>query len=433
MLRGSVKAVTAVVGVPCFALAYRERRRVIPHDAIESVDSVLSSPLHCTKTRLFHSIRPFIFLLDPETAHSASIFSAQLIAPLYLVWQKLKKLTHSSLEKTADLVFGPSSLHQPNPSSGGRLSNKVCDIQFSAPCGVAAGFDKNGKLINFFQSNVIPLGHAEIGSVSYGPWEGNPRPRLFRLVPDQAIINRMGLNNDGARAVASRLSSRDSRCSDVQIGINITKTPDPKIEGNDAVTDIASSFEFMQFIDSVRWITLNISCPNTAEGKTFEDIHALSDLLSAICSKKSGKKIFLKLSPGNNLDDKKFIIDVAKKFHVDALVIANTVPDRNFDLKSDSPIIQQKGGLSGPPILERSIPLIRMGYKSGLPVIGVGGVSSGKDAYRLIRNGASLIQLYTAMVYHGPFVFEDIHRGLERCLLIDGFRNVSEIIGIDAD
>jgi dihydroorotate dehydrogenase len=159
----------------------------------------------------------------------------------------------------------------------------------------------------------------------------------------------------------------------------------------------------------------------------------LSDLLSAICSKKSGKKIFLKLSPVNNLDDKKFIIDFAKKFHVDALVIANTVPDRNFDLKSDSPIIQQKGGLSGPPILERSIPLIRMGYKSGLPVIGVGGVSSGKDAYRLIRNGASLIQLYTAMVYHGPFVFEDIHRGLERCLLIDGFRNVSEIIGIDAD
>ena len=429
-----IKVAAPLIGLPFFAVSFRDYRRLFPAEERNhsSVDDILSSPLFCLKTRFFHAIRPIVFSLDPETAHSLAITTGRVIAPLYTVLTALERKTESLLELVANIIVGPSSipLSETRPS---RLSNTVCGINFTLPCGIAAGFDKNGKLIHLFNSGLLSAGHAEIGSVSYGPWKGNPKPRLFRLVPDKAIINRMGLNNEGAAEVASRLSHTrsDSHSNEVHVGINITKTPDPKIEGKDAVEDFLQSFKFMQYLDSVKWVTLNISCPNTAEGKTFEDLSALTHLVSTLTAQASDKKLFLKLSPLQDSDNKTEIIQIAKKFQIDALIVANTVPDRNFALKSDQSIIQQRGGLSGPPILERSIPLIQQGFKSGIPVIGVGGVSSGKDAYRLIRNGASLIQLYTAIVYNGPFVFEDIHKGLERCLLIDGIENVSQVIGVD--
>jgi dihydroorotate dehydrogenase len=135
-------------------------------------------------------------------------------------------------------------------------------------------------------------------------------------VPDKAIINRMGLNNEGAAEVASRLSHtrNDSNSNEVHVGINITKTPDPKIEGKDAVEDFLQSFKFMQYLHSVKWVTLNISCPNTAEGKTFEDLSALTHLVSTLTAQTSGKKLFLKLSPLQNSENKTEIIQIAKKF-----------------------------------------------------------------------------------------------------------------------
>ena len=432
----SLNFFSSLVGVPLVAVALRDRKRSSTYyQPDSSFECVLSTPNRCMKTRIYHSIRPIVFLLDPETAHAAALITGQSVAHLYFLSVQFLQAIESFLEWSADSIFGPSHFPPPAPPSPSRLTNTVCGIQFTRPCGISAGFDKNGKLGNLFNSHILSIGHAEIGSVSYGPWLGNPKPRLFRLVPDRAIINRMGLNNDGSAVVASRLSRLESSsASTVRLGINITKTPDPLIEGKDAVQDFVKSLEFMQHLQAIHWITLNISCPNTAEGKTFEDTHALSDLLEAIAQHKRDKKIFLKLSPMRNTSDTKTdIIQIAKKFKVDALVIANTVPDRNFALKSHPSLVQQKGGLSGPLLLERSIQLIEQGFKRGFTVIGVGGISSGQDAYKLMRRGASLIQLYTAIVYDGPFVLDDIHNGLERCLLIDGYRNVSEIIGKDLE
>jgi dihydroorotate dehydrogenase len=241
----------------------------------------------------------------------------------------------------------------------------------------------------------------------------------------------MGLNNDGAEVVATRLSE----CGKLRrIGLNITKTPDAKIEGAEAVEDFVKSFNFMQFIDGVDWITLNISCPNTAEGKTFEDPAALADLLGKLTG--GGQTVWLKLAPLQARSDAVAAVDgvfsVAEDFGVKTLVIANTVPDRTLDdMKSSPALLGERGGLSGPPIFSRSLPLVSEAFRRGFTVIGVGGVSSGQDAYRLIRAGASLIQLYTAMVYDGPAVFQDIHAGLERCLVLDGYSRLADLIGKD--
>jgi dihydroorotate dehydrogenase len=253
----------------------------------------------------------------------------------------------------------------------------------------------------------------------------------------------MGLNNDGAETVANRLAESSvlglsgNTTGMTRLGINITKTPDPSIEGSEAVSDFVKSFNFMKNINGINWITLNISCPNTAEGKTFEDPSALTDLLAGLRDQTHSyhMPLHLKMAPiassGQWLDSALATFAIARRFNVEAIVIANTVPDRSFGLKSDPDLVAQRGGLSGPPIFERSIPMIKEAFKQGMTVVGVGGVSNGKDAYRLIRSGASLIQLYTAIVFDGPTVFRDIENELERLLIIDGFTKVHQVIGID--
>ena len=406
----------------------------------KSIDEILASPLACTGTRWYRLMTPILFQIDPETAHTGALHSGQFLGSVLSVFQTAQKNFRSMIFKTANFLVGDSRLVV-DETKQSRLTTTVNGVTYRSPIGLSAGFDKNGRLSQFFfTSNLIS--HCEIGSVSYYPWHGNPKPRLFRLPEDKAVINRMGLNNDGAEIVANRLCETvGGGC--VKIGVNITKTPDSTIEGEDAVADFVKSYNFMRYIDTIDWITLNISCPNTAEGKTFEDVGALTSLLSALTGTEDDgvrKPIHIKVAPiaSNKIEswkeDARKIFEIAKKFNVSALVIANTVPDRDFKsppLKSSPSILGERGGLSGRPIFERSIPLIQEAYKNDLTVVGVGGVFTGSDAYRLIRSGASLVQLYTAMVFEGPWVFRDIENGLERHLVLDGISNVQEAVGID--
>ena len=443
-----------LAGLPIIPLMYRENYRANRKwtlTKLRPIEEVLSSPNHSTLTRWYWLVRPFIFQLteDPENAHKIAVISGSLIGEIFSIFNSIKRNFRSLIIAVANHVYGPSIFPRRGKREDGavsRLYSNIGGLSLNLPIGLSAGFDKNAQMVNFFLHNNLSIGFAEMGSISALPWLGNPRPRVFRLPEDKAVINRMGLNNDGAQVMAERITNSDLSvrcvgCSGTPCGVNITKTPDSTIEGEQAVEDFKKSFVTMIGLKNVKWITLNISCPNTAEGKTFEDINALESLLESLTSVDRGtKKLFLKLAPlgptcgdGDDWKSKSnAIINVAKKFGIDALIIANTVADRQFDgLKSEPKIVGERGGLSGRPIFERSIPLVRFAAKHGIDVIAVGGVSAGHDVYRLIRNGARAVQLYTALVYDGPGVFLDIANGLERDLLIGGHSKLEEIIGID--
>jgi dihydroorotate dehydrogenase len=322
-----------------------------------------------------------------------------------------------------------------------RLEEWLWNAWYRNPIGLAAGFDKNARLVRFCDQ--LGFGFVEIGSVSARSSSGNPRPRLFRLPDDEAIINRMGLNNDGARRVAARIRrARDS--VRMPIGINIAKTHDPSIEGEAAVADFVETFGRMASLAD--YVTLNVSCPNTAEGKTFEEPEAFDALLGAIMTARtemnSPVPVLVKLSPpatprvvfDNVIED---MISIGMAHGVHGFVAANTASDRE-GLVTPSETLARigRGGLSGRPIEERATRLVAYLYaRTGgqVPIIGVGGVHDGASAYRKIRAGASLVQIYTSFVYNGPGVVRQIKEELLELLDQDGFESVREAIGVDTD
>jgi dihydroorotate dehydrogenase len=302
-------------------------------------------------------------------------------------------------------------------------------IDFDNPVGMAAGFDKNGVLTGFLP--YLGFGHMEIGSVTAEPRVGNPKPRIFRLPNDKAIINRMGLNNEGVDRVYQRLSRRQSS---IPIGVNIAKTHDPKILGDDAIRDFCYSFRTLY--PAGEYITINISCPNTEEGKTFEDKVALGELLSAIRSTEDGfqdkKPALVKISPDATYQMVDDILEVTERYGMSGYVIGNTSSKRE-NLVTNSREIDKigKGGLSGNPTKKRSTELINYTFKNlDKPfIIGVGGISSAEDAYDKIRAGASLVQVYTGFIYEGPGLPKNINKGISKLLRRDGFSVLGEAVG----
>ena len=308
---------------------------------------------------------------------------------------------------------------------------------FSNPIGLAAGMDKNAKLIDFWPN--LGFGFAEVGSVTYRPSRGNPRPRAFRLEEDEALINRMGLNNQGAEKVALRIGDR-GMYHPFPLGVNLAKTHDPAIVGQDAIDDYAESFRLLA--PSANYVALNISCPNTSEGKTFEDPESLDRLLVAIdgVRKEVNQRvpILVKLSPPlsdrvvfDSLTDE--LIGVCKSHGVNGLIATNTASNRE-ELSTPTDVIERigPGGLSGKPIERRSTRLVRYLYEKtdgAIPIIGVGGVDSGASAYEKIKAGATLVQLYTGLVYHGPGLIRTIKQQLVELLREDGYVSVSQAVG----
>ena len=266
--------------------------------------------------------------------------------------------------------------------------------------------DKNAKLINQFSS--LGFGFIEIGTVTPKSQSGNPKKRLFRLLSDEGIINRMGFNNDGVEAIASRLKKK----GDVIVGGNIGKNKITPIEN--AVSDYLISFEYL--FDLVDYFAINVSSPNTENLRDLQNKDNLISLLSAIQknnhTKNNPKPILLKIAPDLSNDQLLSIIDVVNQTSIDGIIATNTTIERK-NLKSSKTLIKEQGGLSGAPLTNRSTEIIRFLHKSSngkIPIIGVGGIMNPNDAIEKIKAGASLVQLYSGFVYSGPSIVRQINK-----------------------
>ena len=363
---------------------------------------------------MYKLIRPLLFSLDAEHAHRWGLRSARL-----------------------GQAVGMKALKAMYEYEHDALKIKRFGMAFSNPVGLAAGFDKNARLPAFWKA--LGFGFAEVGSVTARPSEGNPHPRAFRLPEDRAIINRMGLNNEGAEAVAERLKADDH--AELPLGINIAKTHDPDIMGEAAVEDFRRGFRLLAPLAG--YVALNISCPNTREGKTFESPSALRALLEAIHRENEsvGVPVLLKLSPplsDHVVYDSAMhaIIELAREYEVDGFIAANTAKDR-AGLLTPAETVEEMGpgGLSGVPLARRTTRLIRHLYRATdgeLPIIGVGGIDSARAAYEKIRAGASLVQIYTGLIYEGPGLVKEIKKNLARLVLADGYGRLEDAVGVDA-
>lgn len=304
------------------------------------------------------------------------------------------------------------------------LRTKVCGLDFLNPVGMAAGFDKDAKIPHCLFR--VGFGFVEVGTLTPEPQPGNPKPRLFRLKEDRALINRLGFNNEGFAAALSRLENR-SRVD--MLGINIGANK----KSEDPIADYVLGLK--TFASVADYMTINISSPNTPGLRDLQKENSLKDLLDRLAKtrKNLGSKsppLLVKIAP--DLTDKELttIIELALSHGINGLVIANTTIRRPKMLKSSNKV--ELGGLSGAPLFTPSTKLLAKAYRitaGKLPLIGVGGVSSAEQAYKKILAGASLVQLYTGFIYEGPGLAKTINQELARLLKRDGFKNVSAAVG----
>ena len=345
---------------------------------------------------MFSNLRSLIFKLDPETAHSLAI-------------------------KSLKFNFVPNVMEEDknNPLFKTKLFNKDLDN----PIGIAAGFDKNAEVYNSLFK--LGFGFVEVGTITPLKQYGNPRPRVFRLVEDEALINRLGFNNLGAKNIVDRIKQQKPTGL---LGINIGPNRDTKEKTNDYIECLKTFHEVADYI------TINISSPNTENLRSFHDQIKLDELLQKINKEKKNLSskipIAVKISP--DIDDKeiKQISEVLLNNEIKVIIVSNTSDSTRDELKNIQ--AYQKGGLSGKPIEFKSTKLINKFYKilnGKIQIIGVGGVDSGKSAYEKFLAGANYVQLYTGMVFRGPNIVNLIKKELKELLLKDGVKNFSEIIG----
>ncbi len=345
---------------------------------------------------MFSNLRSLIFKLDPEIAHNLAI-------------------------KSLKFNFIPNVLEEDknNPLFKTKLFNKDLDN----PIGMAAGFDKNAEVYNSLFK--LGFGFVEVGTITPLKQYGNPKPRVFRLVEDEALINRLGFNNLGAKNIFDRIKSNRQIGL---LGINIGPNKDTENRLEDYLVC------FKTFHEVADYITINISSPNTEDLRNFHEQTKLTKLLETIDKEKQNLSskipIAVKVSP--DIDDKevKKITEVLLSNNIEAVIISNSSDSSRDSLNNIQKY--QKGGLSGKPIQEKSTKLISKFYKildGRIKIIGVGGVDSGKSAYEKFLAGANYIQLYTGMVFRGPNIVNMIKKELKELLIKDGVRNFAEIIG----
>jgi len=343
---------------------------------------------------MFEKIRSLIFKIDPELAHNLAIKAL-----------KLNFNTSSNVEKHSSIetnIFGKT------------INN---------PIGLAAGFDKDAEVYNSLFK--LGFGFVEVGTITPLKQYGNPKPRVFRLEEDEALINRLGFNNSGAEIVSSRIISN---LPSGLLGINIGPNHDTKNRIEDYLICIR------KFYNLCDYLTINISSPNTENLRSFHNYNELDDLLNAVENEKKILKnnipIIVKISPDIEEANIETISELLIKYNISAVIISNTTDRNREDLKNINKL--EKGGLSGKPLEKKSNILINKFYKilkGKILIIGVGGVDSGKSAYEKIINGASLIQLYTGMIYRGPSIIRKISNELIDIFKKEGIKNISEAIG----
>lgn len=309
------------------------------------------------------------------------------------------------------------------------LATQVWGRRFVNPIGVAAGFDKDGLIYNPLLA--LGFGYVEIGTVTPEPQPGNPKPRIFRLVEDQAVINRLGFNNQGLQALETRLKKQKAQGI---LGINVGKN---KVTALDkAVDDYVKGIQVVYpYAD---YLTVNISSPNTEGLRDLQSAESLEWLLTRVLETREHLKVehgrsvplLVKIAPDLNDQQLQDIVLLSRKFAIDGLIATNTTLAREG--LSNRQLAQETGGLSGKPLMALSTRILSDLYrelKGSIPLIGVGGVSSGEDAYRKIRAGANLVQLYTGFIYRGPASVKLIKKELVQCLKRDGYKTVTEAVG----
>jgi len=347
---------------------------------------------------MFSILRPFLFSLDPETAHDLAI-------------------------KSLKFNFLPSKIFVVEDEQ--MLNFELLGKNFPNPIGLAAGFDKSAEAYNSLLK--LGFGFVEVGTVTPLKQFGNPKPRIFRLEDDGALINRLGFNNDGMDVIKNRIKSNGKKGI---LGINIGPNKDTKDQKNDFCLGLEN------FFDIADYITVNISSPNTEGLRDFHDQEKLKGLLLALNQIKKDNKtnipLLLKISPDIKDNHISEIVDVATQNDISAIILTNTTNSNRDNLVSEAK--KEEGGLSGEPIQQISINMIKKFYKQlngRIPIIGVGGVNSGKTAYEKIIAGASLLQLYTGFVYKGPLAAKDIKKELIQILKSEGINNIKDAVGKD--
>lgn len=305
---------------------------------------------------------------------------------------------------------------QPGPITSDRLRTDLAGLALPNPIGLAAGFDKNAESVTALSK--AGFGFVEVGAATPRPQPGNPRPRLFRLTEDHAAINRFGFNNDGMDTIAKRL---DTARPEVPVGINLgaNKTSE------DRAADFADVMKIMA--QRVAFATVNVSSPNTEKLRDLQGAEALAALLDGVMAVRGTTPVFLKIAPDLTDAEIADIAAVAQNAQVNGIIATNTTLDRT-GLQSHHQT--EAGGLSGKPLFEKSTRVLaKLSNQTDIPLVGVGGVSSGADAYAKIRAGAAAVQLYTALVYGGLPLIARIAEDLDACLARDGFQSLAEAIG----
>lgn len=362
--------------------------------------------------------RPIMFGLDAERAHEMGVAAMRrgIASPFYV----------------SDGSFGFDEIER-------------FGLRFRNPLGLAAGFDKNGVVVD--QLSSLGFGFVEVGTVTHRPQPGNEKPRLFRLPDDKALINRLGFNNDGAKVVADRLRDLKRQCI---VGVNIGKNKD--IPNEEAVENYLAAFDIVHSVAD--YIAVNISSPNTPNLRELQQSEHLEELLKSLQERNrvlssnfswpdaagkpakagtlsEGKPLLVKIAPDLSEIEIEAIVDICLRHEIDGIIATNTTVSRD-GLRSKEVTEIGAGGLSGRPLAVRSNEVISTIYrhsKGKLPIIGVGGIFTAQDAFDKIAAGASLIQAYTGFVYGGPTFARDVLTGLAKLLKEKGFENVNQAVG----
>nr|XP_019548182.2 dihydroorotate dehydrogenase (quinone), mitochondrial [Aedes albopictus] len=386
---------------PCRASTPNKFRSLVK---VTSLGAVTFSAICLYKgnEKFYESIfMPIVRLIPPETAHQLAVFGVKL------------------------------SLVRPSYRDPETLRTRLLGMTIDNPVGIAAGFDKHGEAVNGLQR--IGFGFVEIGSVTPKPQPGNPRPRVFRLNEDKAIVNRYGFNSEGHEVVYERLKKmREESQNRITLGVNLGRNK----HSPDAYKDYIEGIK--KFSCLADYLVINISSPNTPGLRAMQNKTTLQVLLSEVLKARSSlppeeqRPILVKFAPDLADEDVQEIVTVVtqKEFAIDGVIVSNTTINRPSSLKSIN--AGQIGGLSGVPLRQRTTQLIAKVYKwtdGKIPIIGVGGIFSGQDAYDKILAGASAVQLYTAFIFHGPPVVTRVKQELEQLLRENGYKSVEEAVG----
>jgi dihydroorotate dehydrogenase len=357
---------------------------------------------------IYRLLKPLLFRMDPEEAHN-------------LVTRMLSKFEYSH---RAQAILTRLFTYR-DPILGSTWNG----LQLANPLGLAAGFDKHAQLVATFHA--MGFGHVEVGTVTPRPQAGNPKPRMFRLPEDAALINRLGFNSPGTTVVREQLRMIRKNAPQAVVGVNIGKNRDTPLEN--ASADYLAAYQVLApFAD---YITVNISSPNTPGLRQLHERQALETLLTTLthANRQAAhpRPLMLKVSPDESDEQIEMVVGVGLAAGFSGFIATNTTLDR---AKLRSAAAEESGGLSGAPLAKRSLAVtqqIARLCRGKASVVSVGGIHTGQDAYQRIRGGASLVQCYTALVYHGPTIARQINREIAVCLRRDGFSHLQQAIGVD--